>query len=172
VDEVADISYFWNNFLPGVVLLAMKAIKQLITAILAVAALSSTAVADSGWLTDVHAGIVKAKKEGKAVMVEFTGSDWCPPCIMMHKRVFSKKEFTTAASKKYVLVKIDIPHGDRELYVKNQKVLDKYGVGVVPTVILLGNDGKEFDRFTASRYPTVDEFLAKLKSALEKKDMD
>ena len=35
--------------------------------------------------------LAKAKAEKKNVLVEFTGSDWCPPCIAMRKNVFSKK---------------------------------------------------------------------------------
>ncbi|MCP5537980.1 MAG: DUF953 domain-containing protein [Akkermansiaceae bacterium] len=146
--------------------------KQLMTAAFALVTLSSAALAGSEWMTDVDAALEKAKKEKKPVMVEFTGSDWCPPCKMMHKKVFSKKAFTDAASKKYILVKIDIPRGDKELYQKNQKVLGKYKVSGVPTVILFGDDGKEFSRFSASQFPTVEAFLAQLDSALEKKEMD
>lgn len=123
-------------------------------------------------MTDVDAALAKAKKEKKPVMVEFTGSDWCPPCIMMHKKVFSKKAFTDGASKKYILVKIDIPKADKALYKKNQKVLKKYKVSGVPTVLLFGDNGKEFSRFSASQFPTVKGFLAQLDTALEKKDMD
>ena len=105
-------------------------------------------------------------------MVEFTGSEWCPPCIMMHKKVFSKKAFTDGASKKYILVKIDIPKADKALYKKNQKVLKKYKVSGVPTVLLFGDNGKEFSRFSASQFPTVKGFLAQLDTEHEKKDMD
>ncbi|MBK1831312.1 thioredoxin family protein [Verrucomicrobiaceae bacterium R5-34] len=150
----------------------MKAIKHILTSALALTALAGTALADKGWLTEVDAGIAQAKKENKAVMVEFTGSDWCPPCIMMHKKVFSKSEFVSKASEKYVLVKIDIPNKDKELKKKNTKVLQKYGVRGVPTVILFDAEGQEFNRFTASQFPDVDKFLAHLDSALEKKDLD
>lgn len=150
----------------------MKAMKQLITTTLAMLALSGAAIAGSGWMTDIDAALAKAKTEKKAVMVEFTGSDWCPPCIMMHKKVFSKKAFTDAASKKFILVKIDIPNKDPELKKKNSLVLKKYKVRGVPTVVLFGDDGKEFNRFSASQFPSVETFLAQLDGALEKKDMD
>jgi thiol:disulfide interchange protein len=150
----------------------MKAIKLLMTTAFALVALSGVSLAGSGWMTDVDAALAKAKTEKKPVMVEFTGSDWCPPCIMMHKKVFSKKAFTDAASKKYILVKIDIPNKDKALKKKNQKVLKKYKVSGVPTVVLFGDDGKEFSRFSASQFPTVKGFLAQLDTEHEKKDMD
>lgn len=138
----------------------------------AFAAFSLVSTAAEGWLTDVDAGIAKAKETKKAVMVEFTGSDWCPPCIMMGKEVFGKDEFVKKASEKYVLVKIDIPKKDPELTKKNEPVMEKYKVRGVPTVVLLDGEGKEFDRFVASKYPTVEAFLGQLEKALEKKEME
>lgn len=150
----------------------MKAIKLLLTTAVALFAVSSSCIAGDDWMTNVDDALTKAKKEKMPVMVEFTGSDWCPPCIMMHDKVFSKKSFTSKASKKFILVKIDIPKKDKELAKKNQKVLKKYKVRGVPTVVLFDQDGKEFDRFSASKYPSVNEFLAHLDSSIVKKDMD
>ncbi len=152
----------------------MKAITHLAAFTLGVAALSSTAFAKApkGWETDVEAAVKIAKKEDKAVMLEFTGSDWCPPCMMMSKKVFSKEEFVKAASKDFVLVHLDFPNGDPELKEKNQPMAEKYEIEGFPTVILLDSEGKEFTRFFASEYPDLDGFLAHLKASLEKKDLD
>ncbi len=142
------------------------------TTTLAIIALSGVSLAGSEWMTNVDDALAKAKTEKKPVMVEFTGSDWCPPCIMMHKKVFSKTSFTDAASKKFILVKIDIPKKDPELKKMNAKVMKKYKVRGVPTVLLFDEAGKEFSRFSASQFPSVKAFLGQLDSALEKKDMD
>ena len=37
------------------------------------------------WLTDLAKAQEKAKSEKKMVFVDFTGSDWCPPCQALHK---------------------------------------------------------------------------------------
>ncbi len=152
----------------------MKAITHLAAVAFGVAALASTAFANApeGWETDVDAAIALAKKDGKSVMIEFTGSDWCPPCIMMGKKVFSKPEFVKAASKDFVLVHLDFPKGDKALAEKNQPYADKYEIEGYPTVILLDKEGKEFTRFYASEFPEIDKFLAHLKDALEKKELD
>lgn len=151
----------------------MKAIKLLLTAAVASFAIAATATAGAGWMTDIDAALAKAKTEKKDVLVEFTGSDWCPPCIMMDKKVFSKKKFTDAASKKFILVKIDIPNKDKELKKRNVKVMRKYNVNGVPTVLLFDHaDGKEYTRFSAAQFPAIDKFLAHLDDAQEKKDMD
>lgn len=152
----------------------MKAITHLAAVAFGVAALASStfAKAPEGWETDVDAAIALAKKDGKSVMLEFTGSDWCPPCIMMAKKVFSKPEFVKAASKDFVLVHLDFPNGDPELKKKNEPYAEKYKIEGYPTVILLDGEGKEFTRFFASQYPDLDKFLAHLKSSLEKKELD
>ena len=152
----------------------MKAITRLAVFSLGVAALTSSAFAKApkGWETNVDAAIAIAKKENKSVMLEFTGSDWCPPCIMMGKNVFSKEEFVSKASKDFVLVHLDFPKGDKKLKEKNEPYAKEYKIEGFPTVILLDSEGKEFTRFFASKYPDIEQFLGHLKTSLENKDLD
>lgn len=152
----------------------MKLFNHLAVYSFCMAALVSTALAKApeGWETDVDAALALAKKEKKSVMLEFTGSDWCPPCIKMGKEVFSKEEFLKAASKNYVLVHLDFPKGDKELADKNEPLLEKYKVSGFPTVVLLDAEGKEFSRFPAMKFPEVKLFLEQLATALENKDLD
>lgn len=134
----------------------------------------STALATAGgdgWATNLDEAFTRAKAEKKPVLVEFTGSDWCPPCIMMQKNVFSRKEFLEEASKKFILVEIDIPNKDPDLKKKNMPMLKKHEVKGVPTVLLFSPDAEEFDRFGAAEFPSVKEFLARLDKALERKDL-
>ena len=152
----------------------MKAITWLASVTVGAAALTATAFASTpeGWTTDLDKAFEKAKAEKKSVLVEFTGSDWCPPCIAMRKNVFSKKDFVTAASKKYILVELDFPNGDKAVKEKNEPYAKKYNIEGFPTVILFNPEGKEFTRFYASEFPKTDLFLAHLDKALEKKDLD
>ena len=125
-----------------------------------------------GWMEHLDKALEKAKKENKPVLVEFTGSDWCPPCKMMRKNVFSKKEFVEAASKKWILVELDLPKGNKEVADRNRPLAEKFKITGVPTVILLDKNGKEFNRFIASQFPSVQAFLKNLDKQLERKDLD
>lgn len=151
----------------------MKAITWL-AAVSSGAALTATAFASTpaGWTTDLNKAFEKAKTEKKSVLVEFTGSDWCPPCIAMRKNVFSTKEFVTAASKKHILVELDFPKGDPAMAEKNQPFAEQYKIEGFPTVILFTSEGKEFTRFFASEFPKTADFLTHLDKALEKIDLD
>jgi len=150
----------------------MKAITWLASITAITLTVSAHSYAKEGWVTDLDKAIEQAGKENKSVLVEFTGSDWCPPCIAMRKNVFSKKEFVDAASKNFILVELDFPKKDKELKEKNQPLAEKYKIEGFPTVILLDSKGEEFTRFFASQFPTVEAFLKHLDTALERKDMD
>lgn len=152
----------------------MKAVTWLASMTVGVAALTASAFASTleGWTDDLDKAIEKAKAEKKSVLVEFTGSDWCPPCIAMRKNVFSKKEFVEAASKDFILVELDFPKGDPDLKKRNEPLAKKYKIEGYPTVILLDSDGKEFSRFFASKYQETTDFLKHLKTQLERKELD
>ncbi len=152
----------------------MKAITWLASVTVGVAALSASAFASTpeGWTTDLEKALIQAKAENKSVLVEFTGSDWCPPCIAMRKNVFSKKDFIGEASKKFVLVELDFPKGDKAVAEKNEPMAKKYKIEGFPTVILMTPEGKEFSRFYASEHPKIDGFLKHINAALEKKALD
>lgn len=152
----------------------MKAITYLAAFTVGAAAMVSSAFSKEleGWSTDLEKALEQAKKEKKSVLVEFTGSDWCPPCIAMRKSVFSKKEFVEAASKKFILVELDFPKGDEALKAKNQPYAEKFKIEGFPTVILLNSEGKEFTRFFASEYPKTDLFLKHLDESLAKTELD
>jgi thiol:disulfide interchange protein len=147
----------------------MKAIRTYLTLLLLG---TISAMAGEGWVTDLEEAFAKAKKEGKSVLVEFTGSDWCPPCQMMHKNVFSKEDFISAASKDFILVELDFPNGKPEVKKKNEPYATKYEIKAFPTVLLFDQNEKEFTRFVASKYPTTEKFLAHLKSSLARKDLE
>ncbi len=116
-----------------------------------------------GWITDLEEGLALAKKEGKPVLAEFTGSDWCPPCIMMQKKVFSKEEFVNAASKDYILVTVDSPRGDALVAQKNEPYFVKHSIQSVPSIVLFKPNGKEYDRFGAAEFPSIESFLNRIK---------
>ena len=101
------------------------------------------------WSTDYDASIAQAAASKKAVLLEFTGSDWCPPCMKQNKDVFEQPAFEDFAKDKLVLVKLDFPRSKPqapENKERNQKLAAQYGVEGFPTVILLNSEGKELAR--------------------------
>lgn len=109
-------------------------------------ALQGMAAEELNWLTDAPAAQAQAKKEGKLVMMDFTGSDWCGWCIKLHEEVFSKPEFAEYAKKNLVLVQVDFPHKKpqtEELKKANEALQEKYKIEGYPTIIVLKSDGSK-----------------------------
>lgn len=114
-------------------------------------ALVSPSVAGEGWVEDYDKAVLLAKEQGKHLLVDFTGSDWCGWCIRLHDEVFSKPEFDGPARKDYVLVSLDFPR-DEEILAKvpnperNRELATQYGVQGYPTVLLMTVEGEVFGR--------------------------
>ena len=106
--------------------------------------------AESGepkWITDWEAAKAQAKKEGKDLFVDFTGSDWCGWCIKLHKEVFSHAEFSGPASEQFVFVELDFPQKkeqSEELKKQNQGLMTQFGVQGFPTIFVLDAAGMPY----------------------------
>ena len=104
-------------------------------------------VSGSEWQTDYEQALAAAKAGNKCVLLDFTGSDWCGPCIQMNKVVFSKAAFLTYAEKNLILVEVDYPQHKKlpeKVTKQNERLMHEYGIdnSGFPTVILLNPDGK------------------------------
>jgi len=62
-----------------------------------------------GWLANYDQAAEQAKKEEKVLLMNFTGSDWCPWCQKLDKEVFSTSAFEEFSGKNLVLLKVDFP---------------------------------------------------------------
>ena len=105
--------------------------------------------AEGDWLTDIEKAQAEAKAEKRLILVNFTGSDWCPPCRAMHGEVLTQKEFLDYAKKNLVLLEADFPRRteqDAELKRANQALQQKYKVRAYPTFLVLDAEGKELFR--------------------------
>ena len=111
------------------------------------------------WLTDVEQAQKKAAAEGKMVLVEFTGTDWCVYCRKLKAEVLDKPEFAGYADAKFVCVEMDLPHKkllpEKQLEY-NKAVAKKYGVKGYPTLLVLNGAGEVTGGFIGY-LPTVRE---------------
>jgi len=66
-----------------------------------------TLVAGGSWLTDINQAKTTAQQEHKLILLNFSGSDWCAPCIKMKKEVFESAAFLAKADQRLVLLRAD-----------------------------------------------------------------
>lgn len=135
-------------------------IKKIIHLILILVA---TSAYSQNWGNDFTAAKTAAKKENKNILLVFSGSDWCAPCIKLDKNIFQSEVFKTESEKKWVLVKADFPKKkanllSTKLTESNKNLAEKYNkAGNFPLVVLLDSNGKVigmlgFNNVTATEY--------------------
>jgi protein disulfide-isomerase len=145
----------------------MKKLFHTLAACLAVLQVSAA----EDWLTDLPAAKAKAKEEKKLVLIDFTGSDWCPPCKALHKNVLATSEFGEYAKKNLVLVDIDFPNAKKqspELKKANNALKDQFKIEGFPTIVVLDADGKELGRSVGYGGDTVKAFIGKIEGYKKK----
>jgi thiol-disulfide isomerase/thioredoxin len=107
----------------------------------------------------------QAQSENKLVLLDFTGSDWCPWCIKFDHDVLSTEPFASYANAKLVLVKVDFlrhtPQSD-DVKQANAALAKQFGVNGYPTYVLLNADGKELGRQVGYLNGGPNAFIAKL----------
>jgi thioredoxin-related protein len=100
---------------------------------------------EAHWLDNYDKALAMAKSENRNVLLDFTGSDWCPYCIQMHKEVLDTKEFKEYAEKNLVLLTVDFPQSKQlpqSVQDQNNQLQQKYDVQAFPTFILLDGKGR------------------------------
>ena len=143
--------------------------KTLIGCLVSCAALVSANAADAQWHTNLEQAQAQARQENKLVFLEFTGSDWCPPCKKLGSEVLRSDAFEAYADQNLVLVELDFPHQkpqSEEQKEANKALAREYNVQGFPTVIVLKPDGKELHREIGYGGQSATEYVAELKKAV------
>ena len=100
------------------------------------------------WTTDFTNAKTEASAKSKYILLNFSGSDWCGPCMKLKKEVLDSEEFLKFAEDKLVLVRADFPRKKKnqlspEQTKQNEALAEKYNnEGKFPLTILVNADGK------------------------------
>lgn len=123
----------------------MKRIFCLLLTLIAISSYSAPT-----WTTDYQSALSGANTDGKYVLLDFTGSDWCSWCIKLDKDVLTSSEFESFAKDNLNLVKVDFPRKalEADQASQNQQLKNRFGIQGFPTLILINKFGKEIGRQT------------------------
>lgn len=92
------------------------------------------------WLTSLPKAQKLAKVQQKLILVDFTGSDWCGPCIQLRRTVLDTPTFEKYAADSLILLEVDLPQRkdfDEKLKARNEALCKRFGVRGFPTVMVL-----------------------------------
>src|ERR1700749_4812646 len=104
--------------------------------------------ANISWLGDFNAAKTEAAQNHKLILINFSGSDWCGPCIRLRKEILESSTFENYAKDHLILVRADFPRQkknqlDAAQVKRNEALADKYNPdGKFPFTLLLDKNGK------------------------------
>ncbi|GAA3603616.1 hypothetical protein GCM10022396_21160 [Flavivirga amylovorans] len=99
------------------------------------------------WNTNFEDAKKMAEKKEQNVILVFSGSDWCAPCIKLEKEVWSSQVFKNYAKEHYVLLKADFPRRKKnalhkDIQKQNNQLAERYNKnGYFPLVVVLNKNG-------------------------------
>ena len=124
------------------------------------------------WSTDFTKTKERALKEHKPILLNFSGSDWCGPCIRMHREIFESEDFSGFASENLLLVNADFPRLKKHalppgLKNQNEHLAELYNKeGEFPLTLLLTPEGKVLRSWNGCPNISAKQYTEEIKTAM------
>jgi len=90
-----------------------------------------------------------AAENKELILLNFSGSDWCIPCIKLHKNIIETEDFKKLETENVIVyINADFPRNKKnqlspELKKENALLADHYNSkGLFPYTLLLNSEGK------------------------------
>jgi thioredoxin-related protein len=119
------------------------------------------------WMGDFSQAQKDAKDQQKLILLNFSGSDWCGPCIKLKHDVFESEAFGQYAQNKLVLVRADFPRLKKnqlpaDQQARNDQMAERYNPnGKFPLTVLINNQGKVLKEWEGYQ-PSVQKFISEI----------
>jgi thioredoxin-related protein len=116
--------------------------------LLIISILFSSLIFSQNWKLDFEDAKKLAIEENKNIIIVFSGSDWCAPCIKLDRNIWQSEAFKKEATEKWIIVKADFPRKKANQLediqkAKNRKLAEKYNMeGSFPLVVVVDKSGK------------------------------
>ncbi|MBM1106305.1 thioredoxin family protein [Aurantibacter crassamenti] len=100
------------------------------------------------WQANYATALAEANEQNKPLLLVFSGSDWCAPCIKLDKEIWKSEEFIANSKLNYILYRADFPRKKanklpKDLEKQNKALADSYNPnGHFPLVVILSNKEK------------------------------
>jgi thioredoxin-related protein len=127
------------------------------------------------WLGDFDSAKSQATQQHKLILVNFSGSDWCGPCIRLRKEILESAAFEAYATDHLILVRADFPRQKKnqlstEQVKLNEALADKYNSdGKFPYTLLVDETGKVLYQWDGFPNETPDQFISQIDQVVQAK---
>ncbi|PAW94721.1 thiol-disulfide isomerase [Mucilaginibacter sp. MD40] len=120
------------------------------------------------WSGDFNETQKEAQRTHKYILINFSGSDWCGPCIRTRKEILETKTFEDYAADHLLLVRADFPRQKKNQLPKdqvkrNEALADKYNPnGEFPLTLLVDENGKVVKTWEGFPNVSPEKFVAQI----------
>ncbi len=124
------------------------------------------------WFDDYEKAVAAAKEKKRPILMYFSGSDWCKPCIMLTQTIFQTERFQQFSRDSLVLLHLDFPRRKEnlppaEIVAAREALAEKYNTsGAFPHVVLLTPESTVIGS-TGYKAVSPDEYVTHLKLLLK-----
>lgn len=124
-------------------------------------------VVGQDWKQNFTEAINASSSENRPIILVFSGSDWCGPCISLDKRIWQSEDFKAYAEQHYILYKADFPRKKENALAKSKAEENKLLAqtfnpkGHFPLVVVLDKNQKVLG-VTGFQKGTPKEYIALL----------
>lgn len=100
------------------------------------------------WYEDYNTAKKDAMTNGKYIMLYFSGSDWCKPCIKLNRNILETDTFSKYATGNLVPLRLDFPkmkknRKPKQTVDQNEALAEKYNPnGVFPLLVFVDKNEK------------------------------
>lgn len=131
--------------------------------------LGSVFVSAQEWQATFSDAVSVSVREKKPIVLVFSGSDWCAPCIKLERNIWQSKEFMAYSKENYVLYRADFPRKKSnqlasDITEQNRELAETYNPkGYFPLVVVL-SPNKEVLGTTGYKNSTPDAYISLINS--------
>ena len=131
-----------------------------------------TTVYSQNWELDFNTAIKRAQDSNKTIILVFSGSDWCAPCMKLEREIWETDTFQKYANDHYVMVRADFPKKkanklSKEQEKKNAHLAEMYNPnGYFPLVVIIDKNKKVLEQ-TGYKKISPQEYIEHLNSFIK-----
>ncbi len=124
------------------------------------------------WFEDIEIAKSYAAEHESNILMVFSGSDWCKPCIQFKKDILESKDFTSWGSSKLIVLYLDFPARKKNKLSPsqtehNEKLAEQFNKsGAFPNIFLLDKKAKVLSN-PPFKGQEVNDFIGSLETNLK-----
>ena len=140
--------------------------------VLLVLFVSSFSAFSQDWVDTYTLATVSSKEEKKPIVLVFSGSDWCAPCIKLNQSIWQSETFKAYSKENYILYKADFPRKKKNQLSANRvdqnaTLVNKFNAkGHFPLVVVLDSNENVLGKIGYKK-TTPKDFISLLNSCLK-----